>query len=459
MTSIQPILALLLAALCIVLSEVPEGQKRFAVPNFRSVAALVFLLVLGGYATIRFGQVDDQRAVIASLVAGGTVAIAAVAISGLAIGGSLALAIAGSCVAHLVRANSFQEVGLAYAFAVGIGAIVFGELRGPTAAAIVGGIVAMTDYLGKDSEGPTSRALVGVAMGIGLSVAGVLFLGARKLLPKPMAKVEPPVIAVLAATAGYLVSRLSIGPNLWLVIGMPALAALVTNWLLPKDVPATPLRTGLAAATWLALATIGFSVLRGFGIAATVLEGSFILLLLGNDRAILAMGPTIGLLMYRVLRDASPDTSRALDIGQHYGVTGIVVGGMIPMMFFDWFIERRPAKPATRAVGSILWGFVLICLPALSIVVLGSKGASGVVVGLGLGAFLVTTRPASSALPLAVAIAAGATNSVAVDWIGETIDFTRQAKLHAFGIWTIAMILAAIGIVAVSRRDRAEEAL
>jgi hypothetical protein len=162
--------------------------------------------------------------------------------------------------------------------------------------------------------------------------------------------------------------------------------------------------------------------------------------------------------MYRVLRDASPDSSRALDIAQHYGVTGIAIGALIPVIYADWFDKHRQDKAVPDAVSSLLWSFILICLPVLTIVVLGAKGASGLVVGLGLSGLLIAARKYATAAPLAVAIAAGAANAVAVDWIGDALDATRHEKLHSFGLWGIATAVAALGILAVSKRRAVEAA-
>jgi hypothetical protein len=175
-------------------------------------------------------------------------------------------------------------------------------------------------------------------------------------------------------------------------------------------------------------------------------------LLFGNWRALLSMGPILGLVIYRVLRDASPDSSRALDLGQHYGVTGIAVGTAMPVLFADWFERKGDLIPVRSAIANLLWAFILVCLPVLAIVVLGAKGASGIVVGLGFSGFLLAYRKFAGSPAVAVIVAAGAANAVAVDWIGDAMDLTRQEKLHSFGWWTLAMVIAALGILAVSNR-------
>jgi hypothetical protein len=295
-------------------------------------------------------------------------------------------------------------------------------------------------------------------MGIALSVAAVVAVAAMRVAPKAIGRLEPGLVAVLGAGAGYAVSRWAVGGDLWFVLGVASTTALVVHWLVPPEGEVAPLRIGVAAVIWLALGTIGFSMLRGFGMATAVLEGMVLLLLMRNPRAIMTMGPTLGLVVYRVLRDASPDSSRALDLGQHYGVTGIAVGAAIPVLFTDWFERRGQARPLRDAVANLLWGFVLVCLPVLSIVVLGAKGASGIVVGLGFSGFLIAGRKGAGALAMAVVIAAGAANAVAVDWIGDAMDLTRQQKLHTFGWWAVAMTVAALGILALSGRRSDQEA-
>ncbi len=458
MTTLQPILALLLAVLCGFLSEVPKGTKRITLPHFWSVAAYFCLLAASVFCTFRLGKVDDHKAVIVSIIAGGVVSLCATSFEKLSTTTTLAVAVAGASLAHLVRADSFPEVGLAFAFSVSAGALFFSPSASVIAAAVVGGLIPITDYLGKNGSGAMNRSYVGIALVLALTVSAILSIGLKRILANQFGSLWPGVVAVLAAAAGYGVSRWSVGGELWIILGIAAVGSLVVHWLLPTEGPVSGFRLGIAAVIWLALGTVGYSMLRGFGMATGILEAAFILVLLGNNRALISTGPTVGLLMYRVLRDASPDVSRALDIGQHYGVTGIVVGAVIPVLYVEWLDNFETEKPVSKAVSGLLWGFILICLPVLSIVVLGSKGASGVVVGLGLSGLLVSRKQTFGALALAIAISAGAANSVAVGWIGEALDFTRQEKLHSFGWWALSMGVAAAGILAVSRRRDSTEA-
>ena len=458
MTTVQPILALVLACLCLLVCGLPPGTKRFTWPGVLAVGGYIAFLAASTYCAIKLGKLDDHRAVIASMIAGALVSIASTIISNSSAAVPLALASAGACVAHLVRADSFPEVSLVYAFAVASGALFFGAYKGAIAAGVIGALITMTDYLGKAGDEITNRAMMGVALGLALSVSAVVYLSIKRVLPKATDRMDPAIVALLAMAAGFAVSKWAIGGSLWIVVGTAAFTALVVHLLVPQDRDAAPLRVGLAAVTWIALTTIAFSILGGFGMAMALLEGAVILVLLQNGRALLTLGPAIGLVMYRVMRDASPDTSRALDLGQHYGVTGVVVGAVIPLLYADWFERKRENRRTPDSVASLLWGFILICVPVLSIVVLGSKGASGVIVGLGFSGFLLAYRKLTESPVVAIILAAGAANAVAVDWIGEALDYTRQEKLHAFGWWALAMALAAAGILAVSRSKVTEEA-
>jgi len=452
MTTLQPCLALALAVLCALISGIPPDGKRFRWPSLWAVAAYLAFLCASTFCAIKLGHLDDQRAVLASIAAGALVAISAAVFSDLTVGVSIALAAAGACVSHLVRADSFPAVSLVFAFSVSIGAVFFGGRPGSVAAGLTGGLITMTDYLGKAGDQITNRALIGVAMAIALSVAAVVFLAVKRAAPRALGRLEPALVAVLAAAGGYAVSKWSVGGDLWIILGIASMSALVVNWLLPAEGDPAPLRVGIASVIWLALGTVGFSMLRGFGMASAVLEGIIVLLLFGNWRALLSMGPILGLVIYRVLRDASPDSSRALDLGQHYGVTGIAVGTAMPVLFADWFERKGDLIPVRSAIANLLWAFILVCLPVLAIVVLGAKGASGIVVGLGFSGFLLAYRKFAGSPAVAVIVAAGAANAVAVDWIGDAMDLTRQEKLHSFGWWTLAMVIAALGILAVSNR-------
>jgi len=459
MTLLHPCLALALALLCGLISGIPPGEKRLKRPSLWASLAYVLFLTAATFCALRLGHLDDRKAVIASMAAGGVVAILSVILSDLSVGVSIALAAAGACVAHLVRADSFPGVSLVFAFSVAMGVVFYGPMPGSIAAALTGGLMTMTDYLGKASGDQTNRALIGVALGIALSVAAVVAVASKRIAPKAVGRFEPALVAVLAAGAGYAVSRWAIGGDLWIVLGIAAVSALVVHWLVPPEGEVAPLRAAVASVIWLALGTISFSMLRGFGMATALLEGLVVLLLLGNNRALFTVGPTLGLVVYRVLRDASPDSSRALDLGQHYGITGLAIGAVIPVLYSDWYERKSKIGDMREALANLLWGFVLVCLPVLSIVVLGAKGASGIVVGLGFGGFLIASRRANPSPAMAVIIAAGAANAAAVDWIGEAMDLTRQEKLHSFGWWALAMGIAALGILALSSRKAVKETL
>ena len=457
MTTLQPLLALALAVLCALISGVPPGGKLFRGLSGWTAAAYIVFLAAATFCAIKLGHVDDQKAVIASMAAGALVCFASAVFSDLSVGVSIALATAGACVAHLIRADSFPEVSLVYAFSVSIGAVFFGSYQGAVAAGLIGGLITMADYLGKAGDMITNRALIGVAMGIALSVAAVLAVAIKRAVPKALGKLDTTLIAVLAAGAGFAVSKWAVGGELWIILGLASVSGLVVHWLVPPDEDAAPLRIGVAAVIWLALGTVAFSMLRGFGMATGVLEGIVVLTLLGNKRALFTVGPVLGLVIYRVLRDASPDSSRALDLGQHYGITGIAIGAVIPVLFADWYERKRADIVLQDAGASLLWGFILICLPVLAIVVLGAKGASGIVVGLGFSGLFLAYRKLAKSPAIAVVIAAGAANAVAVDWIGDALDMTRREKLHSFGWWALAMVFAAIGILVLSNRKATPE--
>ena len=458
MTTLQPILALVMALLCGLLSTVPKGVKRFCVPNLWSIVGYAALLIAADCIAIKFGHIDDRRAIIFCTATGGGVAILAAILGELSFGVGASLAVSGACMAHLVRADAFPAVGLAYAFAVSMSVLFFPSRLTTLTAAIVGAIIPMADYLGKAQWAGAQRAIIGVALGLALCAATVIFLGFQRAVPRSFGKMGAVLATILGAAAGYAVAKWSIGGDLWIIVGVSAIACLVVHWLIPPDAEPIPLRIGIATVIWLSLGTIGFSLLKGFGISAAMVEAIFVLALLGNGRAILTTGPALGLVAFRVLREASPDFSKAFDIGQHYGITAVVIGAILPCLFWDWRTQQRSEKPILDSIGNLLWGFILVSLPVLSIVVLGAKGSSGVVVGLGLSGFILMSRGCKSVLPLAAAMGAAIANTAAVDWVGESLSLSRGEKLHSFGYWTGAVAIAAIGIVVVSK-PKSQEAV
>ena len=174
-----------------------------------------------------------------------------------------------------------------------------------------------------------------------------------------------------------------------LCAGLGALTGVVLFFLMPEEEGESS-RVGLAAVVGIGLATVAYGLGRGAGMGLAALGAVGLLLALDNRRAALALGPLVGLTLYRILRDAGTGATRALDIAQHYTLLALVLGLVLPLLPTDWLRNR------TSALGIALWSVVALAAAPLVVVALGMRGGIGLVVGLGTSGLVAALRPFGS---------------------------------------------------------------
>jgi hypothetical protein len=196
----------------------------------------------------------------------------------------------------------------------------------------------------------------------------------------------------------------------------------------------------LQSVIWLAAATVAFSMRKGFGMSLVLAAGAITFLSLNRPKALLTMGPLLGLVLYRIFRDANLEATRSLDIGQHYALIGLLLGGMLPLIPGTLIAKYRAES------GALAFGAFLTAIPVVTLALLDSKGVIGVVAGLGVaGVLAALAREDAEPFPAIALIAGGAFLTFPLS--EKILELTREDKVQ----WLWAAIVAGALLAAIVR--------
>lgn len=441
MSVLLPVIALVLAVFDFALRR-GEASPR---PTATRIAALVLLAAIAAGLAFRFAPTIDQTAVLAGIGGGFLLILLAEVLGGT---GAMAMGVVGASALHLLAATSVPAAQLALVAGAGIGAICLGGEAAATAA-ITAAACAAADYLGAKGSDVPAAAILGSYLGTG-AVVGT-FLSSNFLT---RFKVWHVLIISLVVLLGALIATRPLNDSPLLVTSaIGAVAGLVCALVLPEE-EIDGVRIGLSTMIGIGVATISFGLGRGTGMATSLIAMALPLLGSKHPRAVLTLGPLMALVLYRLLREQQPELSRALDIGQHYAMLGIVLGAVLPLLPSDW-LERGSLK---GSIGAWLWGVLAIGSPALLIVMLGSRGAVGFVVGLGLVGLCQALRRQWSLQPLALAAGLSGATILVMGWLKEATDLTRDEKLRIFAYGGVGILVIGGLLAFLSRPDPKVEA-
>jgi hypothetical protein len=157
---------------------------------------------------------------------------------------------------------------------------------------------------------------------------------------------------------------------------------------------------------------------------------------------LLTLGPLVGLVLYRVLREEGTGATRALDIGQHYTLLALGLGAIVPLMLVDW-----PGKSGgyAKSAGYALWALIGISVPPAVITMFGVRGAVGFIVGLGFAATIDALRRAESFAVYAVAAIMAPVTLVSLHWAKDVDALSRDEKIPVLGgVGALICVLAGL---------------
>ena len=474
---LAPVVSLLVALGVVVARLLPrEGAAREAVNWTPIIVAAVFGGVLAG---VSFAVGADSAALKTSLLyAGLGLAVAAVA-GGLEASGAetaydrVAPIAFAAALMLLFDAKGMKTAApglLGLTFGTGLGAmwLTFSTRRGgwPSGLTIALGAIAAVNLLGAIGVGGKS-AIAGSALGTVLAVSGVLAMSSMELL-KGRKPVAVTILAVVVLVGAWLMAnRYVFLQDIFWISLLGLLASFSVAYIMGEDEEPGSFPFLLATIVWIGAATIGFGMLKGYGMAAGLLVAVGCLMALGSQRGLLTLGPVFGLVLYRLFREQHTDSSKALDIGQHYAMIGILVGLLIVMGLIEWARGRRSGSLSVTVAGGLA-GLTALGALVVAIVLLGPKGTVGLLVGVGLVPLMFGLagsyrwRPAGSSgssvggageTPavqgvgvLATTVAFLTAVALAYGPLDSYLDLERETKIRVL-LWTVAIVLGLVAAV------------
>ena len=455
MTILLPILAVVLAALAVFLTRgnpIPPDEENEQGPSAWNFYALGLIVVAGLIVAAKFGPGDDQVAIRFGAVAGALAVLIAAIIPRRNAMGSAVLSLGAVAPASLFWLSDTAQTPGRLAVIAGAGLAVLAFSNSPAAArtALVTTLISFVSILGKYNSSVPSLTQGGIVLALGTSLVGLVSLLLQKAGPgsiqASLDKLFPVAVAVVLAGMGYVVGTTYLSLHDVAVCTLLGIgSALVVHYVNPPDQPTEPFRLSVSAIIWIGLATITFTLARGFGMSvALALAGSY-LVLMGNSRALLTLGPLVGLVGYRVFRQLNPGMSKLLDIGQHNAMIGLVIGATLPLLPAEWLLSQKTQKTFKVGLGSMVWAAVLGCAVVLVSLMLGSKGTIAFVTGLGFSSFFAgTKRVFSGESALGIALGTLGMTLISSAWFVPILDSSRDDKVKVFGWIAGALVVLAI---------------
>lgn len=460
MSTLLPLLALALALGAALLSRTPNSSSE---PD-RGVSAgaiwaggLALVILIASYAWKGWGQ-DASRAALGFLVgtAGAVVSRWLPAPSRLTASLALAAACEGFLLWSPVEWRLLAQLGMIVgaAFAAWILSVRAPSSISSAAFPLSAGAIMAADFLGSKAVSGDAFTWSGTLLAVAAVAAGVLGL----LLPPRSAAFRQAVSIAVLVVAVLIIGQRYLGVrDAWVLTLAGVGIGLTINWLL-DDNEADSLKPLIAAVMWIGLATLGFALRRGYGMSLGLLGGATTLLLLGNVRALLTLGPLAGLVMYRVFREEHVEATRALDIGQHYTLIGFTVGALIPLLPADWYRGRATLAGTRVSASALLWILFIAFVPAVIGLLMGPKGVVGLVAGLGFAGIIESVRYRASLQPLGLALGIGALTTLLYQFMDINTTMSRDEKVAALVPLSVLIGILVVVLSIVSPRAALKEA-
>ena len=406
--------------------DTETGRPKIEIPR---LIAMIAVALIGAAIIAKYGPEKDRLGLEVGLLIGVIGALLGEIYGGkfapMGIGVSIASAL------HMLAVPSIGPAQIALLCGCAIGAITIGS-KGAFISSIVASVCVSGDFLGSHYSNIPASAMVGSTLGL----AGLVGVIISQALPKASDVLRPVAISLALIIGGYLSTRSLGDMNLTYVIMIGAAAGFVVNFLI-SDSENDVTRIAIAAVIAVSIATIAFGFAKGTGMALALGAMVSILLGCGNRTALLAIAPLFGLVLYRLLKEINNDSTKALDIGQHYALLGVMLGALIPLLPANW-VQRTGSK---GGIGAFIWSILILSGPVFIAVMLGEKGSIGFVAGLGLSGLCQALRTDKGLMSLAIIPGLAATTTVCLDWFHDWTDLARDDKVKVFMIAGVAVVI------------------
>ncbi len=296
-------------------------------------------------------------------------------------------------------------------------------------------------------SGPGVIALAGA-----LGSLAVWALAGNTQLQANKGRVGLAVLIIIGAVLGFAGLQIGSLKTVGVILATAAAITLVLDLSLTKGFKLS----GVGGLLYLSAAAWSFSQLQGSGLALFAAAAALSSLVAGRSDLMPLVAPLVGFSLYRTVLEASEGATKAFDIGQHYGMIGLLAGAFLVLAVvqllegsvLDCKIPLVRNLCAALAFGAALIGAALL---------LGDKGVAGLILGAGIPALFLAGRSIGQALTASLlSIAGGAT--LALSWKGllPFVDLTRDAKQTALIVFGLtALVLGAAAVMLARSKQEA----
>ncbi|MEQ1823725.1 MAG: hypothetical protein ABL949_14550 [Fimbriimonadaceae bacterium] len=342
--------------------------------------------------------------------------------------------------------QSPPAVAVLFGAAVGAWVLSIGKLEDPNpwamrVAVFMAAIIA-ANQIGSAPGLTPEAAHAGTIFGAIASLIGVIVAAG----PAPARGIGACIL--FAAAAFVAGDRLFQAPAAVLVVAGGGICALVVSWLIDDDIEPNTLRMALATVIWIAAGTAAFSNGAGFSMSLLFLAAVAVLLILGNRRALLTLGPLGAIVFYRLFRVEHIEATKALDIGQHYAMIGMVIGAILPVMAQEWLRTVSKRGGIASIAAGMAWIVTLFGVPICAAIMFGAKGVVGYLFGLGLASVIEGIRGERSAHALSLGLGLSGVMTLVFESLQPHLEMARDEKSKAL-LYIGSGIAVAVIVIAV----------
>ncbi|MBL8067242.1 MAG: hypothetical protein JNM28_02235 [Armatimonadetes bacterium] len=378
---------------------------------------------------------------------------------GLAACGALAAqSLAASSGASDVSGMLLNPVFFVFLAAGWVGAAVAwgGNSAGGTAFAATAALTKLADYWTPEGFGKTPH-MAGTLLATAVVASAILAVLLRRGKQGAGTLLTGGLASILVTAAAFFIGKWGGDDStLPVTVFASAAAAFVVCWMSGGGGGS---RRGnqvvLGGLIWMGVATLAFAQDGTFGLGMAGLTGVACYLLLGRADLASTVAPLAALAFYRMFRLEYPETTRAFDIAQHYGMVGLMIGAglMVLLLGMPRLSEQSGIRNWAR------FGVLSLMAAGATVVGLqffGVKGGVGLIVGLGLGTWMagVAGKKSAGGLPAF----AGLCGLVGLSYAkaSETFEMTRDEKMSLF-VWASAGLAALTIVTVLFLTDRESE--
>lgn len=245
--------------------------------------------------------------------------------------------------------------------------------------------------------------------------------------------------AAMGIAAAVVSARILILPELAMVAGVAVILTGLVVWVTEtREDLSTSL---LACIAMVALGSFALSETRGTGLALAGLLALGVAAVAQSRPALVAASGLIVLGTLRAMTFAFPETTRALDLGQHYTIIGLLLA-MLGVLWVSNFVVLSRIAQGLATLSAVV---AAIFAPML----LGSKGTLGLVLGLGLAPVLVEPKKRDAALSASTLLLSF--TLMVFPLLKERLDLTRAEKLPILGGAAVVILVCAVAASALAR--------